>query len=328
MSDGPASIAELGPNAGLIDEMYRLYSENPNAVSAGWREFFADYRPRSEPPVAAPAPAAGPAPPPTPAPSQPQPGSDGQVPVVLEGETPQPLRGAPARVVANMEASLGVPTATSVRSVPAKLLEVNRQILNNHLTRTGGGKVSFTHLIGFAVLRALGRVPQMNSSFGVVDSVPSVVRHEHVNLGLAIDMQRPDGTRTLLVPNIRNADTLDFAGFHAAYEDPVRRARTNKLTPHDFAGTTISITNPGTIGTMHSVPRLMSGQGVIVGVGAITYPPEYEGADPQTLAEIGVSKTVTLTSTYDHRIIQGAESGEYLAKIHDLLLGGDAFYDD
>ena len=168
----------------------------------------------------------------------------------------------------------------------------------------------------------------MNASFGVVDGTPSVVHHEHVNLGLAIDQQKSDGTRTLLVPNIKNADTLDFAAFHAAYEDLIRRARANKLTLDDFVGTTVSITNPGTIGTMHSVPRLMPGQGVIVGVGAITYPPEYEGADPQTLAEIGVSKVVTLTSTYDHRIIQGAESGEFLAAIHDLLLGGDDFYDE
>ena len=314
-------LAELGPNAGLIDEMYRLFRENPNAVSAGWRDFFADYQPRGESP--APTPVA------TPAPAAAATGTDGtRAPVLLEGESAQPLRGASARVVENMEASLGVPTATSVRALPAKLLEVNRQILNNQLARDRGGKVSFTHLIGFAVVRALGRVPHMNASFGVVDGVPSVVRHAHVNLGLAIDQTKSDGTRTLLVPNIKNADTLDFAGFHAAYEDLIRRARTNKLTVGDFAGTTVSITNPGTIGTLHSVPRLMPGQGVIVGVGAITYPPEYEGADPQTLAEIGVSKTVTLTSTYDHRIIQGAESGEFLAAIHDLLLGGNGFYDD
>ncbi|MDQ1381502.1 MAG: multifunctional 2-oxoglutarate metabolism enzyme, partial [Actinomycetota bacterium] len=312
-------LAELGPNAGLIDEMYRLYRENPNAVSAGWREFFADYQPRSEvtgstpvvtaaPPVgspvagatkAAPAPANAPATTPTKAPA----GSDGRSPVVLEGEATQPLRGASARIVENMEASLGVPTATSVRTLPAKLLEINRQILNNQLARDRGGKVSFTHLIGFAVVRALRSVPRMNASFGVVDGTPSVVRHEHVNLGLAIDQQKSDGSRTLLVPNIKQADTLDFAAFHAAYEDLVRRARTNQLTLEDFAGTTVSLTNPGTIGTLHSVPRLMPGQGVIVGVGAITYPPEYEGADPQTLAEIGISKTVTLTSTYDHRII-------------------------
>ncbi len=316
-------LAELGPNAGLIDEMYRLYRENPNAVSEGWREFFADYQPRAE--VTTPTPAAAP----TPAPPPPAAKPDGtRPPVTLDGETPEPLRGAAARIVENMEASLGVPTATSVRALPAKLLEINRQILNNQLARDRGGKVSFTHLIGFAVVRGLQRVPRMNSSFGVIDGKPSVVHHAHVNLGLAIDQQKADGTRTLLVPNVKNADTLDFAAFHAAYEDLVRRARTSKLTVDDFVGTTVSLTNPGTIGTLHSVPRLMPGQGVIVGVGAIAYPPEYEGADPQTLAEIGVSKTVTLTSTYDHRIIQGAESGEFLATLHDLLLGGDGFYDD
>jgi 2-oxoglutarate dehydrogenase E1 component len=248
--------------------------------------------------------------------------------VVLDGDAPETLRGAAARVVDNMEASLTVPTATSVRSVPAKLLEVNRQILNNHLSRTRGGKVSFTHIIGYAVVRALQTVPAMNASFGIVDGKPSVVRHEHVNLGLAIDQQKSDGSRTLIVPNVKAADALDFASFHTAYEALIRAARNNKLSPDDFAGTTVSITNPGMIGTMHSVPRLMPGQGVIVGVGSISYPPEYEGADPQTLAEMGVSKIVTLTSTYDHRIIQGAESGEFLAAIHDLLLGGNNFYDD
>ena len=247
---------------------------------------------------------------------------------MLDGDPPQPLRGAAARIVENMEASLGVPTATSVRSVPAKLLEVNRQILNNHLARTRGGKVSFTHLIGYAVLQALRSVPNMNSSFGVVDGKPSVVRHTHVNLGLAIDLQKDDGSRTLLVPNIKSADTLDFAAFHAAYEEIIRKARTNKLAVDDFTGTTVSITNPGTIGTMHSVPRLMPGQGAIVGVGSITYPIEFEGADPQTLAEIGISKIVTLTSTYDHRVIQGAESGEFLGRIHELLLGEHDFYSD
>ncbi|HEX5095559.1 MAG TPA: 2-oxo acid dehydrogenase subunit E2, partial [Acidimicrobiia bacterium] len=329
-----SNLEELGPNAGLVDEMYRLYRDNPQAVSAGWREFFEDYVPVGEtapatppapaPAAAAPAPAPAPAAAPAPAPALSGPGA----PVVLEGEQPAPLRGAAARIVANMEASLGVPTATSVRSVPAKLLEVNRQILNNHLQRTRGGKVSFTHLIGFAVLRALRIVPNMNSSFGVVDGTPSVVRHEHVNLGLAIDLQKDDGSRTLLVPNIKSADTLDFAAFHAQYEELIRKARTNKLAVDDFAGTTVSITNPGTIGTMHSVPRLMPGQGTIIGVGAITYPIEYEGADPQTLADIGVSKVVTLTSTYDHRVIQGAESGEFLSCVHELLLGEHGFYDE
>lgn len=326
---------DLGPNEGMVDEMFRLFQDDPEAVPESWREFFADYKLGGTPIVATPAAAA--APPPTPEPpapaSVPAPApapvsDDGNSPVLLPGETSEPLRGAAARIVKNMEASLEVPTATSVRAVPAKLLEVNRQILNNHLKRGLGGKVSFTHLIGYAVLRALRSVPAMNASFGVVDGKPSIVRHEHVNLGLAIDIEKSDGTRTLLVPNVKQADTLDFAGFRNAYEDLVQRARTGKLTADDLGGTTVTITNPGTIGTMHSVPRLMPGQGVIVGVGAIVFPPEYESADPQTLAELGVGKVVTLTSTYDHRIIQGAESGEMLAAMHDLLAGRDGFYDE
>jgi 2-oxoglutarate decarboxylase len=335
MSDTTATDRpDLGPNEGMVDEMFRLFQDDPEAVPDSWREFFADYKLGGTPVVSTPTPAPAPAEvavvpePPAAAAPAPKPVDDGKSPVVLAGETPEQLRGAAARIVKNMEASLEVPTATSVRAVPAKLLEVNRQILNNHLARAHGGKVSFTHLIGYAVLRALGSVPSMNASFGVVDGKPSVVRHEHVNLGLAIDLEKPDGTRTLLVPNVKNADTLDFASFRTAYEDLVKRARDGKLGADDLAGTTVTITNPGTIGTMHSVPRLMPGQGVIVGVGAIVFPPEYESADPQTLAELGVGKVVTLTSTYDHRIIQGAESGEMLAAIHDLLNGKEGFYDE
>ena len=161
----------------------------------------------------------------------------------------------------------------------------------------------------------------MNSGFGVQDGTPVVVHHDHLNLGLAVDVQKSDGSRTLLVPNIKHADELDFAAFFVAYEDLIRKVRTNKLSPDDFAGTTATITNPGMIGTVHSVPRLMPGQGFIIGVGTIGYPAEYEGADPQTVARLGVSKTFTLTSTYDHRIIGGAESGEFLRAMHQLLLG-------
>src|SRR5206468_4223493 len=174
---------------------------------------------------------------------------------------------------------------------------------------------------------AVREMPVMNRAFAEVDGKPTVVEAEHVNLGLAIDLQKDDGARQLVVPNIRAAETLDFARFWAAYEDIIRRARTNKLTADDFAGTTISLTNPGTIGTMHSVPRLMAGQGAIVGVGAMEYPAEYQGAAPETLARLAVSKVMTLTSTYDHRIIQGAESGDFLRRLHDLLLGDD-FYDE
>ena len=238
------------------------------------------------------------------------------------------LKGPAARVVTNMQASLAVPTATSVRAVPAKLLIDNRTVINNALQRGRGGKVSFTHLIGYAVVKALASMPEMNQGFTEVDGKPSVVRPEHVNFGLAIDIQKPDGSRTLLVPSIKGADTMDFAGFWSAYEDVVRRARANKLTADDFVGTTISLTNPGTIGTVHSVPRLMAGQGAIIGVGAMDYPAEYQGAAPETLARLAVSKIMTLTSTYDHRIIQGAQSGDFLRRIHALLLGEEGFYDE
>ncbi|RKS71390.1 2-oxoglutarate dehydrogenase E1 component [Motilibacter peucedani] len=239
-----------------------------------------------------------------------------------------PLRGPSARVVTNMEASLEVPTATSVRAVPAKLLIDNRIVINNHLKRGRGGKVSFTHLIGFAVVRAVAAMPDMNAAYTEVDGKPAVSRPGQIGLGLAIDMPKPDGTRQLLVPAIKNAGTMDFSQFWAAYEDVVRRARANKLTADDFAGTTISLTNPGTIGTVHSVPRLMKNQGAIVGVGAMDYPAEYQGASTETMARLAVSKVLTLTSTYDHRIIQGALSGEFLRRVHALLLGEDGFYDE
>jgi multifunctional 2-oxoglutarate metabolism enzyme len=237
------------------------------------------------------------------------------------------LRGTAARTAANMAASLAVPTATSVRSIPAKLLIDNRIVINNHLGRGRGGKVSFTHLIGYALVRALQFTPEMNDAYTEVDGKPAVSRPEHVNLGLAIDVAGRDGGRQLLVPGVKAAETMDFRQFWMAYEDIVRRARTGKLTVEDYAGTTITLTNPGTIGTEHSVPRLVTGQGCIVGVGAMEYPAAYQGASDETLARLAVSKTVTLTSTYDHRIIQGAQSGGFLRHIHRLLLGEDGFYD-
>jgi 2-oxoglutarate dehydrogenase E1 component len=215
-----------------------------------------------------------------------------------------------------------------VRAVPAKLLIDNRTVINNALQRGRGGKVSFTHLIGYAVVKALAEMPEMNHGFTEVDGKPAVVKPEHVNFGLAIDIQKPDGSRTLLVPSIKRADTMSFAEFWASYEDVVRRARGNKLTADDFTGTTITLTNPGTIGTVHSVPRLMAGQGTIIGVGAMEYPAEYQGAAPETLARLAVSKIMTLTSTYDHRIIQGAQSGDFLRRVHGLLLGEQGFYDE
>ncbi len=238
------------------------------------------------------------------------------------------LRGASARTVSNMDASLAVPTATSVRSVPVKLLIDNRVVINNHLARARGGKVSFTHIVGFALVKAMKQMPEMNYGFELVDGKPHLVKPAHVNLGLAIDIQKADGSRQLLVPSIKAAEQMSFASFWTAYEDIVRRARDNKLTIEDFQGTTVTLTNPGTIGTNHSVPRLMAGQGAIIGVGAMMYPPEYQGASEETLTRNAVGKVMTLTSTYDHRVIQGAQSGDFLRRLHGLLLGEEGFYEE
>jgi 2-oxoglutarate decarboxylase len=240
----------------------------------------------------------------------------------------KPLRGASAAIAKNMDASLSVPTATSVRAVPAKLMADNRIVINNHLKRTRGGKISFTHLIGYAMVRALREFPNMNRHYDVIDGKPHAVTPEHVNIGLAIDMKSKDGNRTLVVASIKNTENMTFLQFWQAYEEIVKKARNNKLTADDFAGTTISLTNPGGIGTNHSVPRLQKGQGAIIGVGAMQHPAAFEGTSEKTLTDLGVSKIMTLTSTYDHRIIQGAESGEFLKLIHQLLLGEDGFYDD
>ncbi|MER7433882.1 multifunctional oxoglutarate decarboxylase/oxoglutarate dehydrogenase thiamine pyrophosphate-binding subunit/dihydrolipoyllysine-residue succinyltransferase subunit [Pseudonocardia alni] len=244
------------------------------------------------------------------------------------GATTTPLRGAANAIAKNMTASLELPTATSVRAVPAKLLADNRIVINNHLKRTRGGKLSFTHLIGYALVRALTDFPNMNRHFAETDGKPSVATPEHVNLGLAMDMPGKDGSRSLIVVSIKGCENMSFAQFWQAYEGMVRKARDGKLTADDFAGTTISLTNPGTLGTNHSVPRLSVGQGAIVGVGAMEYPAAFQGASEERLVELGISKIITLTSTYDHRIIQGAESGDFLRRIHQLLLGEDGFYDD
>ncbi|OKI09512.1 alpha-ketoglutarate decarboxylase [Streptomyces sp. CB02923] len=238
------------------------------------------------------------------------------------------LRGPSAAVAKNMNASLELPTATSVRAVPVKLLFDNRIVINNHLKRARGGKVSFTHLIGYAMVQALKAMPSMNHSFQEKDGKPTLVKPEHINLGLAIDLVKPNGDRQLVVAAIKKAETLSFFEFWQAYEDIVRRARNNKLTMDDFTGVTASLTNPGGIGTVHSVPRLMPGQGLIVGVGAMDYPAEFQGTSQDTLNKLGIAKVMTLTSTYDHRVIQGAASGEFLRVMNQLLLGENGFFDD
>src|SRR5205807_6718057 len=239
-----------------------------------------------------------------------------------------PIRGPALKIVENMEASLAVPTATSQRRIPVKLLDENRRIVNRYLSDHDGRKVSYTHLIGWAIVRALAEFPQLNDGFDLIDGNPSRVRRKAVNLGIAIDLEKKDGTRSLLVPNIKHAGALNFFGFLDAYDDVVKRARAGKLQIADFQGTTISLTNPGTIGTVASTPRLMAGQSVIVATGAIEYPAEYQAMAPEILPRLGISKAINISSTYDHRIIQGAESGAFLARIHELLLGKHKFYEE
>ena len=331
----------------MVDEIYHQYLADRNSVDPAWWDFFADYKPSERmpapdsstptpatPPPVGPPVAASPATGATAAATASTPAAKppakpaAKSPASGDADETSILRGPAARIVANMDASLEIPTATSVRAIPAKLLIDNRIVINNHLARRRGGKVSFTHLLGYAIVKALATHPEMNSAFVEVDGKPAIVRHDAVNFGLAIDLPKPDGTRQLLVPNIKDAQRMDFSKFWTAYDDLVRRARQARLGVDDFANTSISLTNPGTLGTVHSVPRLMPGQGAIVGAGALEYPAEWQGAAAETLAKHGVSKILTLTSTYDHRIIQGAQSGDFLKRIHELLLGEDDFYDE
>src|SRR6478672_8944029 len=336
-----SSPSPFGQNEWLVEEMYRKFREDPSSVDPSWHEFLVDYSPESTndvaprgngKPAASPTTAPEPAPAPPPKPASSNGGAETKdaeasppavnadepaakipapekAPAKAEAKTAEPaakskpapaaqadetqvLRGAAAAVVKNMSASLDVPTATSVRAIPAKAMIDNRIVINNHLKRTRGGKISFTHLLGYA-----------------------------------IDQQGKDGKRQLVVAAIKNCEAMSFGQFIAAYEDIVRRARDGKLTAEDFAGVTISLTNPGTLGTVHSVPRLMAGQGAIIGAGAMEYPAEFQGASEERIAELGLGKLITLTSTYDHRIIQGAESGDFLRTVHQSLLSDD-FWDE
>ena len=348
------SQPDFGTNQWLVEEMYERYQADHKSVDATWVTFFENgdgtstngaAEAEAQPATATTAPAPATAPAATtvstpakasaPIPATPKPAATpASATPTKPATTPSAgveqvtLRGAAARTVANMDASLTVPVATSVRSIPVKLLFDNRIVINNHLARARGGKVSFTHLIGFAIVKALNAFPEMNVGFDVVDGKPTQLKPEHINFGLAIDMKKPDGSRTLLVPSIKAVEKMGFADFWGAYETMVTKARNNKLEVTDFQGTTISLTNPGGIGTNHSIPRLMSGQGAIIGVGSMEYPPEFQGASAHTLATMAISKMVTLTSTYDHRVIQGAQSGEFLKRVHGLLLGEQGFYDD
>ncbi|HEX8721010.1 MAG TPA: multifunctional oxoglutarate decarboxylase/oxoglutarate dehydrogenase thiamine pyrophosphate-binding subunit/dihydrolipoyllysine-residue succinyltransferase subunit [Pyrinomonadaceae bacterium] len=350
-------IAEsFGANATYVEGLLGRYRSDPALVDEAWRAYFAELLgdgapvaqgggngasaatawPESQdggPAAAAQAPAAeasqqpaAAAQPPAGAQVSPRPPAAQPAAAPQPRGEAQPIRGGALKIVENMETSLTVPTATSNRHVPVKVLEENRALVNQYLKEQKRGKASYTHFIAYALLRALERFPQMNDGFGVVDGSPARLRRAEVNLGVAIDLEKKDGTRTLLVPNVKNAGALNFAEFLAAYDDVVRRARSGKLGVPDFQDTTISLTNPGTIGTVSSNPRLMAGQSAIIATGAIEYPAEYHAMTPQALSLLGVSKVVNISSTYDHRVIQGAESGAFLAHVHELLLGEHEFY--
>lgn len=238
------------------------------------------------------------------------------------------IAGSAQRILDNMTASLSIPVATSQRTIPVKLLEENRTIINQHLQKRGEGKISFTHIISWAILKAIQAFPVMNNAFQMIDGKPHLIIRKDINLGIAVDIQRKDGSRSLLVPNIKKANQLNFLEFWKKYDDLIERSRKGIIDPSEFQGTTVSITNPGTIGTVASIPRLMVGQGVIVAVGAIQYNAEYQAMSSSVISSLGISKVMNITSTYDHRIIQGAESGMFLREISDLLIGKKNFYEE
>jgi len=318
-------VSEFGANATYVADLLNRYRANRASVDDEWRRFFderfgeasaaweavpapAPTAPAARPVAPAPAPSAPPAPP-------------------IEGER-LPIRGAAARIAENMERSLEVPTATTQRQIPIKLLDENRRLINHERAAAELPKVSFTHLVSWAVIRALQAFPGMNDAYDGAGGEPTRVRRPHVRFGLAVDVPKADGSRSLLVPNVPGAEAMRFSEFLAAADDVVSRARSGKLKVSDFEGTTLSLTNPGTLGTTASVPRLLPGQGAIIATGAIEYPAEFSAMAPATLSRLAISKVMTFTSTYDHRIIQGAESGAFLARVEELLLGRDGFYDE
>jgi 2-oxoglutarate dehydrogenase E1 component len=324
---------EFGANAEYVQGLLERFRSNPDLVDDSWRSYFSEILGNGD--RVAPTPetagnarvaradgSAAAAPAPRPKPTEARPSAN--VPTDVEAI---PLRGAALKIVENMERSLSVPTATSERRIPVKLLDENRRLINKHLAEHDRGKVSYTHLIAWALVRALETYPQLNDGFFDGEGGAARLKRPLVNLGIAVDLTKKDGSRSLLVPNIKNASSLSFSEFLAAYDDVIKRARNGKLQVADFQGTTVSLTNPGTIGTVASIPRLMEGQSVIIATGAIEYPAEYQAMAPEALSQLGISKAISISSTYDHRIIQGAESGAFLALIHEFIIGKHEFYD-
>lgn len=315
-------ISEFGLNTWYVLELLDEYNNNPDSVSDNWKDLFKNLNLASN--------------------GKNKKGELKQhqstssasnqnivsMPLPAEGEEAAVIRGVGAKVIENMNSSLSVPTATTFRTIPVKVLEENRRIINEHLKKKNGGKISFTHIIGWAIVKGIDFVPVMNNAFTVINNEPNLIRKKDVNLGLAVDLEKKDGSRSLIVPNIKKANLLNFRKYFEAYNDIINRSRSNKIEVSDFQGTTVTLTNPGTIGTIASTPRLMIGQGAIIATGAIDYPAEYQAVTNEVITGIGLSKVMNITSTYDHRIIQGAESGMFLKRLSDLLRGEDNFYEE
>jgi len=332
----------FGPNSALVEELYNQYKKDPSSVPAHWSSYFAELDQdggQATPEVttgvaktnghsetaAAPPPAAvsKPVEPKT----EPKPVGKAVEKAVPAGAQTEKIRGVAARIVENMETSLDVPTATSLRVIPVKMMFEDRLIINEYQEKKGRHKTTFTHFISWAVVRALKEYPTLNSYYDVIYGTSTRISPGQVNLGIAIDLPGKDGKRNLVVPNIKGVDSMRFDQFVDAYSELVQKAREGRLDVPDFEGTTISITNPGTLGTVSSAPRLMKGQGAIIATGSINYPAEFQAMSPEVLNHLGISKVMTVTCTYDHRIIQGAESGAFLAMVHSLLNGEKDFYE-
>ncbi|MDZ7691222.1 MAG: multifunctional oxoglutarate decarboxylase/oxoglutarate dehydrogenase thiamine pyrophosphate-binding subunit/dihydrolipoyllysine-residue succinyltransferase subunit [Balneolaceae bacterium] len=338
--------AIFGPNSALVEELYNQYKEDPSSVPNHWKQYFDEVEEdvseeevkektqiptNGEPAVEKKSaqetqkakkksPAAKP---------QKKKKDEAEVDAdIPKGASLEKIKGISAKITENMDESLEIPTATSVRTLPMKMLIEDRSIINRHLLQRGDPKSSFTHYIAWAIVRALEEFPNMNSSFLRKKDGAYKVKQDQVNLGLAIDVQNKDGSRNLLVPNIKGVDKMNFKEFLYAYKELIDKARNGNLEIADFQNTTITLTNPGMIGTVQSVPRLMKNQGTIIATGAIQYPAEYQSMSQEVLNQLGISKTMTVTSTYDHRVIQGAESGAFLKKMHTLLNGEEDFYEE
>ena len=326
-------IAEFGVNSWFVMDLLENYINNPDSVGEDWKKLFSSlniptngekssdaghpvetgFKPVSHPVKQADAPS-----------KKPAPETKEEIP---ENEEIVPIRGIGAKIIENMTESLSIPTAVSLRTIPVKVLEENRRIINQYLKKKNAGKISYTHIIGWAIVKAVQYVPIMNDSYTVLNGEPHVVKKKDVNLGLAVDIEKKDGSHSLIVPNIKKANTLNFRQFFNAYNDVITRSRGGKIEITDFQGTTITLTNPGTIGTVTSNPRLMTGQGAIIATGSVDYPAEFQAVTSDLRTTLGISKVLNITSTYDHRIIQGAESGTFLKKINELLFGEENFYE-